>query len=150
MNKPLSRRGFLRAAAVAPVAAKSGALQALTAEIKGGLALAQAGLAVGADMPVEWGLGLFTRPKIYTAWKLGMLPEWVRAQVEEQITSNSGNRLSPDVASLRSVSLSAKFRINKDRTLARMWEQVDDFHTRSVAARAFWDSEAPNQPRQPL
>lgn len=141
MNKPLSRRHFLKAAAVAPVAARSGALQALTAEVKGGLALAQQGVSVGLDMPVAWGVGNLVNPRIYTMWKLGMLPDWVRAEVEDNILQNYCSRLAPDIAALRSVSVSAKLRLNRDRIMSRVWSSVDELHTHQLARKTFWDSE---------
>ena len=149
MTKPLSRRSFLRAAAAAPVAAKSGALQALTAAVENGLTLAQAGVAIAPDIPTSWGIHALSNKKLYALFKMGMLPEWVRQDVDENILQNTGGRLSPDVAALRSVSLSAKFCIQRQRHRARIWNDVDRFHINEVARRAFWDEENPDAKKPP-
>ena len=46
----------------------------------------------------------------------------------------------PDVLALRSVSLSAKLAITKQRKRDEMWSQLDVLHAREVARRAFFSN----------
>ena len=74
-------------------------------------------------------------------WKLGVLPDWVRSDIEDNVRQNATGRLTPDVAALRSVSLSSKFRIQQERTSRAMWASVDQFHVNALARKAFWSKE---------
>ena len=137
-NRPLSRRNFLRAAAAAPIAIKAGGAKAVIAKLAESDVLQKTGVLIAPDVPVASGIGMIVRNKtLFAMWKAGILPQWARDDVEHEISYFEGSRLSPDVAALRSVSTSAKFRIHSDRVRKRTWGQLDRQHLNAIARDVF-------------
>ena len=151
MSKPIPRRSFLKGMAVAPVAAKTGAIKALMAKVEQAAALTSAGVSIGLAQVAPWGTGILGNKAMYAAYKMGVLPDWAETEISSHIRNESGWRLSPDIASLRSVSLAAKVRIQENRATRRFWSSVDRHHAHSIARETFWqnDSGAPAGCRPP-
>lgn len=147
MTKPMPRRAFLKAMAVAPVAAKSAAVKELIAKVEAATAMTAAGIQVG--MPISGGCSYLLRNKgLYAALKMGTLPAWARSEIEQHVREQQGSRLSPNVAALRSVSLAAKYRIQIDRAIDLIWKDAAEIHFHSMARQAFWDMPE-NRPQPP-
>ena len=142
----VSRRMFLKAMPAAPAALQSAAADVVQAQAAQG-AMALAGMAPSAPAPY-WGLGyLLENPSIWALHKAGMLPDWVRREVEFEI-SDRALRLSPDVVALRSVSLGAKYEIQRRRMERAMWSDLDARQASAMARRAFFDNQHPGRPAQ--
>lgn len=134
MNKPLSRRFFMRAAAAAPVALQEAAV---------GLAVqatpaALAGASLGA--PMSFGTMILMNPTLAALKKAGLLPSWAERQVKDELKERS-RFMAADVASLKSVSLSGKFAISHARLERNFEESWSERATEMLAQRAFWGSD---------
>jgi hypothetical protein len=55
--------------------------------------------------------------------KAGLLPDWAKRQAFKNLEYD--RRLDPDVACLKSVSLSAKLKISMDRRVSRVWDTFE-------------------------
>jgi hypothetical protein len=144
----MPRRAFLKAMAVAPVAAQSGAVKALIAKVEAATAMTAAGVQVGMPAMGGYGAHLLGNKGLYAAFKMGLLPGWARSEIEQHVRDQHSRQLSPDLAALRSVSLAAKCRMQTDRAINLFWKQADDFHVHSVARDAFW-AQPENRPSPP-
>jgi hypothetical protein len=147
MNAPLGRRGFLRALAAAPVAARTLARSALDGAANmvtpSAARLAGLGVSVVPEVPLTADL-LIRHPKLLTLYKLGSLPEWARKQMVREAGWRVGHgAISPDVVALRSVSLSAKVLIHERRFEKKFWKRVDADLAIEMARRAFMETQVP-------
>lgn len=143
MSKPqrLTRRGFIAAAAAAPVALKAGATQTLAAQVEQAVTagLAQAGIGVAKAAPHGWALhSLVSNPTLMGLYKAGLLPDWLSEEIERSAIHEAAGRMDPSVACLRSVSLTAKFRMQNEYAVRRMWSMVDSVYARQLARAQFY------------
>jgi len=132
VNKPLARRAFLKAMAAAPLAADEAAASD---------AFKLTGANIG-PMPA-FGIGGpdASLTKLLALYKTGMLPDWfVRRQRQE---GQWNGRIEPDVACLRSVALSAKFRIQEDRSFQRRMANFERETLDALACQTFWGPPSP-------
>lgn len=132
----LNRRGFLRALPAAPIAAKAAAVEA-TKDAVVLQQLAQAGMGVAPGMAMPWGVRSLIDPKMYALHKAGLLPEWTKNEVQQSV-KDQARMLAPDVVALKSVSLSAKYRINVERMERSVWSGVDEWYLMEHARQQFW------------
>lgn len=111
MQMDLNRRNFLGVAATSPLAAKEIAKKAIEeAQMQAsGISLHSDSLYTGVHVPDP-------SPSMRSLWEaiseLGV-PEWKREDLREDARRN--RTLDPDIASMRSLSLSAKMRKQWDR-----------------------------------
>lgn len=131
MNKPLARRSFLKAMAAAPLVSKDAAAKDL---------MGLAGASVAPVPAMIMGVSPQST-KLLALFKAGMLPEWfLRGQ---RRVANYRNSIEPDVACLRSVSLSSKFRIQRDRVAQRALDNFERDILDQIASETFWGSPQP-------
>lgn len=136
MSKPLSRRLFMRTAAVAPVMAREAATAALAQQEA--TAIAATGLSQAfAQSPMPFGMHIMANPKLLALWKAGLLPDWARQDLDYGIGERA-RYLDTDVQALRSVSLSAKKAINHRRIEQRAYAEMERSALIDMARRAFW------------
>ena len=127
MTKPLARRSFLKAMAAAPLVAQEAATEK---------ALQLTGTSIG-PLPVSIvGSHNAAVVKLLALAKTGALPEWFTRQQKRNNVYNA--RISPDVACLRSVSLSAKHRIQQDRSYADSLQNLERDFMDQLAMNTFW------------
>jgi hypothetical protein len=114
---------FLRALAAAPAIAQKMAEEAVGAAVDGAVA---GGGDLLAGVPSAIGISGHHGKmlQLVALSKTGLLPDWVKRQAVRS-TSQWDRRLDPDVASLQSVSLSAKIRISAARRLERAWASLE-------------------------
>lgn len=135
MNKPLARRSFLKAMAASPLVAQEAAAEKA-------FQLTKTTIAPATPIAIA-GPGAGTM-KLLALIKTGTLPEWFLRRQRQNSGSWRG-QLEPDVACLRSVSLSVKYRIQEDRTYARTMTNLERDFLDQFAADSFW---GPPQPPQ--
>lgn len=110
MSKPITRRLFGKLAALSPAAAAQASQQAMA-----DVGASVVGPAVYMGGPPAVGLSMGQHgAQMLALHKAGMLPDWAIRMAKRE-TSARARVLSPDLASMRSVSLSAKIRIQADR-----------------------------------
>ena len=122
-----SRRGFLKLLPAVPVAV--GALTAKARALTGAGVLDSAGLgagpqsfaAVGVPMPDQPGLQGSALMRLLR--KIG-LPSWKRAEIRRM--ARYSRQIDPDLAALRSVSLSAMVRMQWQRNERRIEQEMYD------------------------
>lgn len=147
MLAKLSRRGMLRLAAVMPVAAQGLATSvsfgaAGTAAAAAGAAkladeaMKLTGSVVGECAPSTYH-GASEARKLLGLKKLGLLPDWFINQRRRHHAEY--NRIPPDVAALRSVSLSAKHRISADRLMDSYLDEMERSLVDDLAREKFYD-----------
>lgn len=139
-----SRRGVLKALLTAPLAAPAAARTA-AAEI--GLAAhaeALAGVAVAGRLAQAVpGFGTANAKRLLMLHKIGMAPEWLTADVRDRARSVACT-ITPDIAALRSVSLSSKMRMNEDRLVRQAFDEMETSMMRDIARNAFWEENRGN------
>ncbi len=142
MNRPLNRRGFLRALAAAPVAAQTGGLdKAVAAAESAGVAI-MGGLATPQSVGGIW---LLRNPAMRAAWKAGLLPEWAKREIEGHAYYPGHTPMHSDVAALRSVSLSAKLSITRQRAVEAIWKCAESELSLMDARDLFYNSGPPDR-----
>jgi len=122
-----SRRSFLGLLASGPFAAKEAISSAATSSaaavaangITEGAGLA--GLSAAIPAPPAWGAGVLQNDNFLALYRAGIAPDWVVQQVEDSVASDA-MRMDPDIAGLRSMSLSARMRLQKDRSRRKLIE----------------------------
>lgn len=143
MNKPLGRRAFLKAAAAAPIAAKS-ATQQLAAKVgalETAAALQATGLSMGMAAPAGHGVyQLIHDDRLWALHQVGLLPDWAREDVESETRREARWHIEPSLWSLKSVSPAAKAAIQSQRSVDKTWKEAAAMRARNVARRAFFDS----------
>ena len=120
----IGRRGFLWMAASAPAAAQELFKQVGASEVG-----SEAASALTRVSPVPPS-GMDANTKLIALKKAGLLPEWFIRQRRRYSQANA-RILDPDIASLRSVSISVKLSMQAERNFQRemdSWEQriMDD------------------------
>jgi len=146
----LSRRLFLRAAPAVVAAAPS--LVKQVADNTSAIATTQAAQLSGVNTVAGCAPSSVVRgvPYAFGEWArsaygsitsaLGMQPpEWVCDEMEDEIHSRSYG-ISPDVASLKSVSLSGKVGIQRRRNAEAFWRELPGNMRRNAARDAFFNS----------
>jgi hypothetical protein len=142
----LSRRNFLRALPAAPSAAKAIAKAAVAeaAVATGAAEMAAAGVNVSSFAgAAHYGHHLLSDPKMYALHKAGLLPDWVKREIANEIKAEA-RTLSTNIASLQSVSLSAKVAINERELERKFWSKIDAFHVLNAQRSAYWSGEGGN------
>ena len=114
--KDLSRRGFLGAAAASPMVAKEMAQRA--AENAAGVAVVGHG-AQNSDVAIE------RRTKAARLFHRFGLPEWKKRELRRR--AGRFRILDADLATMQSLSLAAKLRIQQQRNYDRMCEEEMTF-----------------------
>ena len=143
MTKPLARRSFLKALSAAPLAAQT--LAAKVATLETAAALTQAGMGMAPGVPQAYGIySLLNSDALMTLHGMGMLPEWVRDDVERDIRREAAFHMEPSLMSLRSVSLAAKRTIQVSRALDHTWGTLAHERAKQMARQAFFSN--PNGP----
>lgn len=150
IRQALNRRTFFRIAAAAPFAAQQAAAQAgEVAATLGKLGL-HGGVrdlgASGAGSGRYYGLNLLADKKLHLAHKAGLLPDWAREEIEDHIRSTGHvYNMHPDVHALKSISLSAQWRINHDRQMRKGWTSLEQGLVNKAARDMFYgaDSDMP-------
>lgn len=122
-----SRRKFLSLLAAGPFAAKEAISSAATsgaaviAANGVGETAALAHLTAGIPAPPMFGARVLENANILTLYKSGLAPDWVIQQVEDSVASDA-LRIDPDIAGLRSMSLAARMRLQRDRSRKKIVE----------------------------
>lgn len=138
MNRPLNRRGFLRAAAIAPAAAPT-VIRGIVTDAAGASAvgLADMSVSVAGDF-----LNHHAGPLPSTVARLQSfgVPDCLKKQWKKEAACDS-YRLSPEIASMRSVSLAAKWRMQMERNLAarEAYYSLESLMQHQALER-FWES----------
>jgi hypothetical protein len=118
--KQLPRRMFLKAMAAVPAVAQRVAEEAVGAAVGTG---SESAANLMSAAPVPFG---GTGPKMVELVglaKAGLLPDWAKRQAVRNLEYD--RRLDPDVACLKSVSLSAKLKISMERRITRAWDTFE-------------------------
>lgn len=115
MTKTLSRRLFLKAMPAAPVAAQEVAKQAGVTEVLGAAQLPPQPEPLAAGPPAL---------KLVALKKSGLLPDWFW-RIGRKAARANARVLDPDLAALRSVSISAKVAIQADRNFNRDYDNLE-------------------------
>ena len=76
-------------------------------------------------------------PLMLQAWKMGMAPDWVMQDIDHAINDLS-RFLSPDVAALKSMSLSAKVHVNRRRAREEYVAKIERQTLIDMAREAYW------------
>lgn len=122
----MNRRSALRALVAAPVVAKS-AGEAIVKSIAETASATQAASLVGLEMasplPPMGYMGGPAAAKLALLHKAGLLPEWAKREMRSQ-AEYASRRLDPDLACMRSVSLSAKMKIQQSRIVSMMIDEL--------------------------
>lgn len=132
----MQRRKALRALLAAPFAAKAAAETAITSEAGqlAGLSLADP----SAPVPFGgYGIHILEQPALFAALKAGVLPRWAQREVERSL-QDAGRFMSPDVAAMRSVSLSGKCAIHRQRLERRHAQTIVERVEDMIAQQMFW------------
>lgn len=135
----INRRGFLGVAATSPLTAKEIAKTAMEA--------AQQGNFFSATGVSTYGDSIYTgvhvpevSDEMRTLWDairdLGM-PEWKREDLRDD--AKRSRTLDPDIATMRSVSLGAKMRMQWDRNYELLVERAHRSHELERAKRLFFE-----------
>ena len=133
MKVPLTRRGFLGAAAVAPISARevvSQARKALAKDIEAATGISTVG-------PHAWDFDVDSphgEKTLDLLLRLG-LPEWKHEELRRE--ARQARTLDADIATLRSPSLSAKLRMQWDRNYDRAVAEYRS-HAMWKATRRKW------------
>lgn len=150
MNKPLSRRLFGKAMAALPMAAQEAAktLALDAGAAKAAQQLAAAGVNVLSGVaPTLYGPAFALQdPSIMALWRAGLAPEWLIEDIDRSIEDRA-RYLTPDVASLRSVSPTAKVAINHRRVRDAYVSSMERRTMIDMARDAFYrNARGPQQP----
>jgi len=135
MNKPVSRRLFMRAAPAASVAIAS-----LTAEVAEARALSAVGISqfVNPGIVQTYGIGAIANsPALLALHAVNALPDWLMKDIEQD-TARQSYALQPDVACLKSVSVGSKWRIHRERSIRSTLSELSATIARDVARRKFF------------
>lgn len=116
----LSRRGFLGAAAASPLAAKD-----MVKKVTEQAQMEAAGISYYGDSMYSGITGTDIEPPMRSIWdamaQIG-IPEWKKIDLRED--ARRSRTLDPDIASMRSLSLSAKMRKQWDRNYDQLIERA--------------------------
>lgn len=122
-----SRRNFLGLLASGPFAAKEAISSAATSgtavAVANGIAegVGLAGISASIPAPPIWGVGVLQNANLLALYRSGIAPDWVVQQVEDSVAADS-MRMDPDIAGLKSMSLSARMRLQRDRSRRKLVE----------------------------
>lgn len=140
MTKPLGRRAFLKVMGAAPIAARTLATKVAALET---VAAAQSiGMGIGGmGMPAAHGIyQIFQNDAMMGLHASGLLPEWVKRDVEKSVALESRHYMCPNLMSMKSVSLPAKLAIQKRRAIEQAWADVVQERAAFIARRAFYQN----------
>lgn len=148
MSTAATRRGMLGWLASAPLAAKEAVSSAATAGTAMTEAAAVANVAsmaaVSTGVPPMMGryLGVLEHPQALALIHSGLAPEWMSREVENLVAERS-RVLDPDIAGLRSMSVSARMRLQCRREKGRFLDEATWQHAFATPRRLFWSENAP-------
>lgn len=143
-----TRRGMLGWLASTPMAAKEAVSSAATfvsAATEAAAVAKTVGLSgIGLSSSSLGGpyLGPLDRPETIALFKSGLAPEWMKREVDN-IAADRSRQLDPDVAGLRSMSISARYRLQKRRTVDRMIDEATWSHAIWSQRQKFYDIPQP-------
>lgn len=142
MKLSMNRRSFLKASAAAPVAART--LSQQLAAAVGGFSM-DAAMAAGVSalgstppacpLPIDQASDLDRQSRLLRALRLYGIPSWKRKEFRRY--ARNDRILDPDIAVLRSISLSTKLRIQWARNELR-WEQREIENLTETNERSSW------------
>lgn len=132
-DRSISRRLFGKLAAAAPMAGVVPAPSQATI-------MSASGVALQRIAPSPMGIYALSHPKLSALWMSGIAPEWVRRDVDREIADRA-RYLDPDIAGMRSISVSAKVAMNHRRMRERALAEIDVDSAINAARQLFWDTE---------
>ena len=130
MNKPLTRRLFMKAMSALPVAVRG------TSET---FMEPTSLTSVGMDLQPVAGYSTFCNQALLGLANAGALPGWAKRDMIQEAAVRS-YRLPPDIAALRSVSVAGKCAINRRRQEAQIMKDAATIVADRIARQLFYEN----------